>query len=169
MRLAWDDRGLLVLVWVHADKWHENPQRGGFWQGDDVELFLSPRQGDPNVVQWVIAPGMDKSGASLQWELYDNRKDDALKKLPTELEAARTRRVRCRGPHPLDRPGRQARRGAGGRLPALGPPKTGGAGGGLLCGMVPRIVLFRVSGQPASRPPGRKAQRTPMGPLHHRV
>ena len=90
-RLGWDDRGLLVLLTVHDDSFVENDDEGWLWQNDCVELYMVDRRGGKELIQAVIAPGMDVKHPELRYHLYDHRKDEALKKVKLSLTAARTR------------------------------------------------------------------------------
>lgn len=89
LRMAWNDSGLLLLAAVRDDKWVEHADKGWLWRYDGVEVFLAPRPGDKQMCQWAISPGMTPEQTSLRWKLHDHRKDDALKKLPAALKAAR--------------------------------------------------------------------------------
>jgi hypothetical protein len=75
VRLGWNNNGFLVLATVRDNKWCEHPDVGVLWAMDAIEVFLSPRQGEANVLQWVIAPGMDPERQTLRWELHDHRTD----------------------------------------------------------------------------------------------
>ncbi len=90
-RLGWDERGLLVLFHVRDDVFVESDAEDTLWQDDAVELFLADRRGGTQLVQAVIAPGMDRSHPDLRQHLYDHRKNAALQKVPPVVTAARTR------------------------------------------------------------------------------
>ncbi len=90
MNLAWDPQGLLVLIRVRAHDFTESGDEAMLFKGDCVELYLSPRRGSSNIVQIVVAPGMDPKHPALRWHFYDQRADTALARLPVAFEAART-------------------------------------------------------------------------------
>jgi len=90
IRLGWNDDGLLLLMFVHDDRWVEHPSREQLWQYDAIEMFLASQRGAPGWCQWIIAPGMDPQQPSLRWKMYDLRNDASLKKLPADPTAART-------------------------------------------------------------------------------
>ena len=91
VRLAWNEDGLLLLVYIQDKNWIENPSKTELWQNDSIEVFLAPKKGSPDLCQWVIAPGMDPKQPSLRWNFHDCRKQEALKKLPAEISAERVR------------------------------------------------------------------------------
>ncbi len=90
-RLAWNDKGLLILLTVHDDKWVEGPRIEELWRGDGVEVFLAPKLAAADVCQWCVAPGMMDDQPKARWFLHDFRKDESLKKLPAELTVARSK------------------------------------------------------------------------------
>jgi len=91
VRLAWNDRGLLVLVVVQDDKWIEHKDKGWLWRYDGIELFLAPKPGAKDICQWVISPGMTGEQKRLRWKLHDHRVAKDVKARPAKLIAARTR------------------------------------------------------------------------------
>ena len=91
IRLGWNRAGLLLLVTVRDDVWVEYTSEDGLWRQDSIETFLAPRRGAPNNCQWVFGPGMDPRHPKPRWYHHDHRKDEALKKLPAEAVAARTK------------------------------------------------------------------------------
>jgi len=91
VRLGWDDRGLLLMATVEDDRPIEHEVETLLWQHDAIEVFLAPRQGAPDICQWVIAPGVAPDQPKLRWHLHDHRKDKHLKELPGKIDAARTR------------------------------------------------------------------------------
>ena len=88
-RLAWNDRGLLVLAFVRDDKWIEHKDEGWMWRYDGVEVFLAPRPGAKDMCQWAISPGMTAAQKTPRSHLHDHRKRDELKKLPAQVKVAR--------------------------------------------------------------------------------
>lgn len=89
--LGWDDRGLLVALTVRDNIFIESDDADSLWRDDCVELFLADRRGSSQVVQAVIAPGVDSHHPESRWRLYDHRKDEALRKTPPSLTTARTK------------------------------------------------------------------------------
>jgi len=88
-RLAWCDRGILMLVEVQDQQWAESPDMATLSKGDSVEVFLSPRRGDDSCCHWVIAPGM----AEGQPEVRSQFREARIKQLrggKTDIRAART-------------------------------------------------------------------------------
>ena len=89
--LGWDDRGLLVAVRVRDDAWLENPHADMLYQGDGVELYFAPSVGDPNLCQWVVAPGTDANQPQPRVKFFDHRKSEDLKARPADIRIARSR------------------------------------------------------------------------------
>jgi len=90
-RIGWDDRGLLLLMVIRDDKWLEEPRANALGRYDAVELYMSPKRGSRDIVQWVITPGMDPAQPKARWQIFDYRKAPAIKGKPAEPTVARTR------------------------------------------------------------------------------
>jgi CubicO group peptidase (beta-lactamase class C family) len=90
VRLAWDDRGLWVLLTVRDDVANESDSTDALWAGDSVELFLTDRRGSTNGVQVVLSPGVDPKHPEVRTQTMDHRAA-ASRKGPVEVSAARTR------------------------------------------------------------------------------
>ena len=88
-RLGWDMDGLLFLATVRDDRWIEQDDVNMLWKHDGIELFLASEPGAQDFCQWVLSPGMTADHKQLRWKLHENRKLDALKKLPADLVASR--------------------------------------------------------------------------------
>ena len=88
-RLGWNDEGLLFLATVRDDKWVEQDDVNMLWKHDGIELFLATEPGAKDFCQWVLSPGMTADHKQLRWKFHENRKSDALKKLPAGILAAR--------------------------------------------------------------------------------
>jgi hypothetical protein len=88
-RLGWDNDGLLFLATVRDDAWIEQDDINMLWQFDGIELFLASEPGAKDFCQWVLSPGMTADHKQLRWKFHENRKSDALKKLPADILAAR--------------------------------------------------------------------------------
>ncbi|HOS42884.1 MAG TPA: prolyl oligopeptidase family serine peptidase, partial [Armatimonadota bacterium] len=89
VRLGWDDAGLLVLVTVRDDVWVEEAEVSQLGRYDALEVYLSPERGSPEILQWVIGPGMTPEQPALRWHLYDYRTAEELLAIPAAPEAAR--------------------------------------------------------------------------------
>jgi hypothetical protein len=98
-RLAWDERGLLVLAKVRAANFKEADKADSLDTGDCIELYLAPKVGEsdppknpfPDLVHVVVAPGMDANHPELRMRIHDMRQSAALKAVVPKAEAARTR------------------------------------------------------------------------------
>lgn len=90
-RLGWDQRGLLVLATVKDDYFIEDDGLDTLWMKDAVEIYLADKRGSKQLVQAVIAAGVDGAHNELRYKLIDHRKDEALKKVPMTLTAERTK------------------------------------------------------------------------------
>ncbi|NQT54115.1 hypothetical protein HQ576_18815, partial [bacterium] len=73
-RVAWTDAGLAVLVQVKDNAVAECPDAGRLWEGDSVELFMTPRLGSGEVFQLVISPGADGKQTKPRYRFYDTRR-----------------------------------------------------------------------------------------------
>ena len=90
-RLAWNDRGLLLLVFIRDNVWLEHPKDDWLWRYDGVEVFLAPEPGADDLCQWVISPGMTAEQPAARTQFCEFRQDEALKELPAQMKAARTK------------------------------------------------------------------------------
>ena len=88
-RLGWDNNGLLVLATIRDDKWIEQDDIGFLWKYDSIEIFLVSEPGAKDFCQWALSPGMTADHKQLRWKFHENRKSEALKKLPADIGAAR--------------------------------------------------------------------------------
>lgn len=74
-KIAWDERGLLVMVRVSDDVTNESDDIESLWSADSIEYFVSTGVGSNQRYQVLIAPGADGEQAqSQQWQ-YDYRRD----------------------------------------------------------------------------------------------
>lgn len=87
-RLGWSEKGLLVLISVRDDLAIEADDESMLWQKDCVELYLIDKLGGNDMIQVVIAPGMDPKYPGLRYHIYDLRKSEALKKVIPSLKVA---------------------------------------------------------------------------------
>jgi pimeloyl-ACP methyl ester carboxylesterase len=73
-RLAWDQRGLLVLLNVHNTSPAEMADPTELWRGDAVELCLAPALGSPSHFQVILGPGTDSTHDHIRTAISDYRK-----------------------------------------------------------------------------------------------
>lgn len=90
VRLAWDDRGLWVLLTVSDDVNVEADKEDELWRNDSVELYLCAGLGQKDIYQVALAPGLNAKHDQLRYHVYDLRQDKELKKTPLAIQAART-------------------------------------------------------------------------------
>jgi len=90
-RLAWDDRGLLVLLHVRDDRFIEHEAKDELWRADAVELYLATRRGERDLFQAVISPGLAEGQPELRFKVYNHAKAKALKQKTMTIEAARAK------------------------------------------------------------------------------
>jgi CubicO group peptidase (beta-lactamase class C family) len=72
-RLAWDERGLLILMTVRDDGAHEHDYIRHLFLGDSVEFFVASEVGAHDYYMLVIAPGMDKNYGAARHIFFDER------------------------------------------------------------------------------------------------
>ena len=90
-RLAWDDRGLLVVAKVDQDTAREEPDPTRLWAKDSMEVFVSTGKGQADLFQLVITPGMDRQSPISRHIFYDMRQSAGLMKVPLSAEIATAR------------------------------------------------------------------------------
>jgi hypothetical protein len=88
LRLAWDERGLLVFVQVHDDVAREE-KSDNFWDKDSLEFFVASALGGSDSYQTVISPGIDPVHTNLRTRLLDHRKNQTLKTRILSTQTAR--------------------------------------------------------------------------------
>lgn len=81
-RLAWNRDGLYILAEVSDDSLYEDRSR--FWNGDGIEIFVSPRPGSPEIVQVSLRPSFDLPDSSTAIVYYDHRRSGPLKEIMPE-------------------------------------------------------------------------------------
>ena len=92
-RLGWNTQGILFLFELTDKDWAESADADNLWMGDSIELYMTPRKFDHNMLQWIITTGMDKRFPEMRKKLYDYRKDEELKKIEVpDIQAAVVRR-----------------------------------------------------------------------------
>jgi lysophospholipase L1-like esterase len=79
-RLAWNRYGLLVLAEITDDSVYEDPER--FWNGDGMELFISPTKGSLDIVQFSVRPSFDLPDSDAAVIYYDHRRSGTLLQIP---------------------------------------------------------------------------------------
>lgn len=82
-RLAWNPESLLILAEMQDDTLYED--REEFWNGDGMELFLSPRPGSFDIIQLSVRPAFERNGAGSEVKFYDHRKTDTLEGIPPDF------------------------------------------------------------------------------------
>ncbi|MEM8782662.1 MAG: serine hydrolase [Planctomycetota bacterium] len=89
MRLGWDVEGLLLCAEVLDDAAVEGPSHA-LWEGDGVEVFLTPSPGHGEMVQFIVAPGSDPKHEALRVLPLEHRQDPALLARDLEVVASST-------------------------------------------------------------------------------
>lgn len=89
-RLAWDNRGLLMLLAVRDDKISE-AAIDDLYKEDSLELFVANRQGGADSIQAVVAPGLDPRYPGLRTKVFDRRTTAQLRTVKAEVTAASAR------------------------------------------------------------------------------
>lgn len=89
-RLAWDDRGLLLLVTVSDDVIFENPDDPRQWSVDSLDVFLASGLGAQDIWSANIAPGLGPKGIEPR-VLFTDRRSEELKHVKLTATAARTK------------------------------------------------------------------------------
>ena len=69
-RMAWDEKGIFLLVEIEDDSLYEDPDH--FWNGDGLELFLSQGRGSPDILQVSVRPGFDLPDSMAAINVYDH-------------------------------------------------------------------------------------------------
>jgi len=90
-RLAWDERGLLVLVTVQDDVHVEHADETVLYVLDSVVIFFATKRGAADMLVTAIAPGLDPEHPKLRHYLMDRRNDEALKQHELTISAARAK------------------------------------------------------------------------------
>jgi len=74
-----------------APEFREADKDNELYNGDCVEMYLSPRVGSMDRVHAVVAPGMDPKHPDLRLWVNDLRQKKGLKRVELTVEAARTK------------------------------------------------------------------------------
>lgn len=88
-RLAWDERGLLVLLKVRDDFFIETSDETSLWEKDSVEVFVAAERGGKDWYSLVMSPGMTAEFPQMRVTPIDLRKKEPRE--PLSYEAARTK------------------------------------------------------------------------------
>lgn len=80
LRLAWDARGLLVLLRVADNEFTEAEKDNALWEKDGVELFAATAPGAKDFVQFIVAPGLDPRHPALRVQPVDRRSPELKQK-----------------------------------------------------------------------------------------
>ena len=83
-RLGWDRQGLLILAEVNDDTIYEDQKK--FWNGDGIELFISPSKGSFDIIQVSVRPSRELPDSIASVKYYDHRRTDSLKSIIPESE-----------------------------------------------------------------------------------
>jgi len=78
-RLGWNPEGLYILAEIWDDVIYEDPNR--FWNGDGIELFISPGKGSFDIVQISVRPSYDLPDSTAAVVHYDHRRSDSLRSM----------------------------------------------------------------------------------------
>ncbi|MEM7624996.1 MAG: serine hydrolase [Planctomycetota bacterium] len=84
-RLAWDDAGLLLLAEIIDDARVEAPT-AAMWEGDSVEIFAAAEPGSGDMVQFIMAPGLDPEHGERRVLPFDKRSSETLKADPIAVD-----------------------------------------------------------------------------------
>ena len=78
--LAWNQKGLLIFAEICDDSIYEDKNK--YWNGDGMELFVSPARGSFQIVQISIRPSFDLQDTLTAVVHFDHRRSDSLKQIP---------------------------------------------------------------------------------------
>lgn len=88
-KLGWDASGLLLAFTVTDDTPFENSENNALWAGDCIEIFLAPTQGSPDLIQFLVAPGLSDTQPEVRFFIEDRRQPPALTGPALKIETAR--------------------------------------------------------------------------------
>ncbi len=89
-RIAWSPKGLLVLARITDNVLWESPHPSRLYQGDSIELFMTPHIGGSEAFQVIIAPPDGKRYKRPRYRFYDRRHATRKKHLHLEVAGVRT-------------------------------------------------------------------------------
>jgi outer membrane protein assembly factor BamB len=78
-RVAWSAEGLALLVQVRDSSVVESANAGRLWEGDSVEVFLTPKLGSGRGYQAVISPGASEKQPKPRCRFYVNGRGASLR------------------------------------------------------------------------------------------
>ncbi|MFC1452471.1 PQQ-binding-like beta-propeller repeat protein [Verrucomicrobiota bacterium] len=81
---AWSEEGLLLLVRVADQEIAEGPD-GSLWNGDCVEIWMTPHIGSPESYQAIVGTGADPLHATTRVKIEDRR--NSLTNTPLSIKA----------------------------------------------------------------------------------
>jgi lysophospholipase L1-like esterase len=82
-RMAWNEKGIFLLVEIKDDSLYEDPVN--FWNGDGLELFLSQGRGSPNILQVSSRPGFDLHDSMAAIKVYDQLRSVSINSSATSI------------------------------------------------------------------------------------
>ena len=82
-RMAWNEKGLFLLVEIKDDSLYEDPDH--FWNGDGLELFLSQGRGSPDILQVSVRPGFDLPDSMAAFNAYDHLRSLSINTSETSI------------------------------------------------------------------------------------
>ena len=89
LRIAWNDKGLLILAHVSDEVIHEAAKDSQLWMGDSLEFFMTPKVGSTESYQVIIAPGASAKQTKIRTQFFDRRKATRGAKLGMEAASAK--------------------------------------------------------------------------------
>ena len=89
VRLAWNDRGLLVLVETRDDVDFEHADGRQLYRNDCVELYYGPQYGAADFAQVIYGPGFGADFPELRQDIWERRKSAKLLEIPFNPQGAR--------------------------------------------------------------------------------
>jgi len=75
-RMAWNNKGIFILVEIKDDSLYEDPDH--FWKGDGLELFLSQGRGSHEILQVSVRPGFELPDSMAAIHAYDHLKSISI-------------------------------------------------------------------------------------------
>ena len=89
-RLAWSPEGLLVLARITDNVLWESANTDRLYEGDSIELFMTPRIGENESFQVIMAPATRKKYRRARYRFYDRRKKTKGTKLAIQVKSSVT-------------------------------------------------------------------------------
>jgi len=79
LNVAWNDKGLIVLVKVTDDVAHESPNASELWKGDAFGILVTAKVPAAESYHLVVSPGVDPKFPKQRLRFYDYRKNRRVK------------------------------------------------------------------------------------------